>query len=73
MDSFFSWLMHQQGRHDPTGDLARDVALDHRWPSEACELEEVLDYLGEVGAMDRACAAASAAWAEYRSTWTTVV
>jgi hypothetical protein len=63
--TFTGWLKLQGDRDDPIGDLARDVALDPRWPLRAKTVEAYERYLARRGADPDAIAALFDAWAEY--------
>jgi hypothetical protein len=60
--TFTSWLKHQRRRHDPVGDLARDVARDKCWPQgEPGELT----HLAQHHAMPAVYTALRRAWDEF--------
>ena len=64
---FADWLMAQGGRDHEIGRLARDAALDPRWPAEATDVEELLGYLDAVGATGPARRALRRAWREFEA------
>ena len=64
-NTFTNWLSLQAERQDPIGDLARDVAVDPRWPRSAKTVESYEQYLAQRGADPNAIAALFDAWAEY--------
>jgi uncharacterized protein YozE (UPF0346 family) len=45
--SFKTWLLRQQHRDDPVGDLARDVAQDKHFPRRNAKLRTLVRYLDE--------------------------
>lgn len=61
---FSKWLLNQQHRDDPIGDLARDVVADRNWPS-AGNLDSYLDYLADMHAAAIAIDVLEKAWREY--------
>jgi len=42
---FYRWLVKQQDRDDPIGDLSKDVQRDKRFPLETSSLEELRNHL----------------------------
>jgi uncharacterized protein YozE (UPF0346 family) len=63
--SFKTWLLEQQHRDDPIGDLARDAAQDKRFPRRNAKLRTVVRYLEEQEATPAALEALYRAWEEW--------
>ena len=69
--TFTEWLMTQDRRSDPVGDLAHDVGDDMEWDKDWEEIGDFVAHLGH-GACNEAKAALSRAWGEYgyfTATW----
>ena len=45
--SFKTWLLKQQHRDDPVGDLARDVARDKHFPRRDAKFRTLVRHLDE--------------------------
>ena len=65
MRGFTSYLMRQQRRDDPVGDLARDAAQDAYWPDGRGGKGRYAHYLEQQGACRGAMTALERAWGEY--------
>jgi hypothetical protein len=65
--SFHRWLMGQRRRPDPIGDLARDAALDPKWPCRSRTLQGFQHHLEHMGACDGAELALEDAWSEWEA------
>lgn len=63
--SWNRWLAQQRRRHDPVGDLARDVAADDSWPTDS-RRRDLHTYLARMNACDGAHRALDRAWFEWR-------
>ena len=63
---FYSWLMKQTDRDDPTGDVARDVAADKRFPFATSGHKEMRGYLVRVSASHAALEAFDEAVKEFQ-------
>ena len=66
MQAFTTWLLTQQHRDDPIGDLASEVATDHTWPADAPSLERLHGYLYRREACREAHDALDEAWRCWR-------
>ena len=67
--NFFEWLLTQQKRDDPIGDLAQDVKTDKCFPKDAQTLKDVENHLKFRHRADRdALQALRGAWKEYKNT-----
>ncbi|MGW7423655.1 YozE family protein [Streptomyces sp. NPDC054813] len=64
--SFTAWLKTQTDRDSGFGDLARDVANDHDWPSRKGRAGQRA-YLEECGAIPAAIEMFEDAWARYEA------
>ena len=63
--TFQRWLTDQDARHDPVGDLARDVAMDRGAPNRDSTYRTWERYLRRQRACDGALIALREAWREY--------
>ncbi|MCU7843331.1 MAG: sterile alpha motif-like domain-containing protein [Candidatus Thiodiazotropha sp. (ex Monitilora ramsayi)] len=62
---FYNWLLSQENRDDPIGDLANDVEKDKNAPVDSDSLDTWYTYLSMNGACTGALEALEAAWNEY--------
>ncbi len=65
MKLFTDWLLEQQHRHDPVGDLAWEAAHDDDWPAHADRYVDIHNYLVTQDAGESTHRAAHQAWAEF--------
>ncbi len=65
-ETFHQWLVKQEKRDDPTGDLARDAKADKR-PSPKNTPSAWMAHLRNANACSEALEALDAAWREYQS------
>ena len=63
--SFKTWLLNQQHRDDPVGDLARDAARDKRFPRRDAKFRTLVRHLEEQWAIPGALEALHRAWEEW--------
>lgn len=64
---FYRWLVKQQGRDDPIGDLSSDVQRDKKFPIESGSTEEMRSYLIARLACNEAVQALDEAHREFKS------
>ncbi len=64
---FYRWLMQQDGRDDPIGDMALDVQRDRNFPSDSGSLDILTGYLVRKLAHAEAIQALEEAHAEFKS------
>lgn len=63
---FYRWLLKQQNRNDPIGDLAKDVLSDKSFPAGISSLREQKEHLIKQSACDEAIQALEEAYAEFK-------
>lgn len=63
--NFWEWLIANEGRDDPVGDLAGDAIDDPEFPKDAKHFQELFLYLERVGGSWQALGAVKDAWTEY--------
>jgi hypothetical protein len=63
--SFGEWVVKQEGRSGPVGDLAHDAAGDATWPTDRGTIRDYWDYMCEEGACDAALECLAHAWHAY--------
>lgn len=68
---FYRWLVKQQDRDDPIGDLSKDVRRDNGFPLESSSLEILRNRLIGKSACDEAIQALEEAHKEFKSNKTT--
>lgn len=66
-NSFYCWLIKQEDREDPIGDLAIDVKSDKNFPSEIGSLKILRNYLVKHDACEEAIQALEEAHQEHKS------
>lgn len=64
---FYRWLIKQQNRDDPIGDLSNDVQRDRKFPLETTSLEILKNHLVNQLACDEAIQALEEAHDEFKS------
>lgn len=69
---FYKWLIKQQKRDDPIGDLARDVKRDKSYPFTTESLRKLESYLFRKKAIDEAIQALNEAYKEFKQKKTRV-
>ncbi|MAG24105.1 hypothetical protein CMI47_00870 [Candidatus Pacearchaeota archaeon] len=62
---FTRWLLEQEHRNDPVGDLARDAKLDKDWPSCPGSLDLFRGHLIRRGGGSEVRHALGSAWTEF--------
>ncbi len=65
MMGFKAWLKTQIHRNDPVGDIARDAAVDPRWPRGNAKLGTLIEHLESNGASSAASEALRDAYGEW--------
>jgi hypothetical protein len=62
---FTRWLLEQEHRMDPVGDLARDVKLDKDWPNRPGSIDLFRGHVIRRGGCSEARHALGSAWTEF--------
>ena len=65
MKTFYTWLIKQENRNDPVGDLATDINRDENLPKKKNK-KSLLDHLYNSGACFDCIDAFEEAWIEYK-------
>ena len=64
---FYRWLLKQQDRDDPIGDLAKDIQRDKSFPIRTSSLQKLKDHLITKSPCDEAIQALEEAHAEFKN------
>lgn len=65
-ETFVSWLLKQNGRDDPIGDLSCDISRDKSFPSNTASFNDVKSYFEGKSVCAEVIEALNEAYSEYR-------